>query len=171
MDNQLKTGLRFSMMKIIKLRFLSVLLLLISLPMLTACPGVGDSLKLDEESTVTKMGDNVCFSVSDAEDYQPVDIAIDPRGTRFRDQRVTVDPPLYIENGLLCIPPSFYRFPDKGIRIVSFVLHAERHKNSVRKFSSARRIVAGVEMLNGYIYNIPLTDMETLRPYSERIYR
>jgi hypothetical protein len=158
MDNQLKTGLRFSMMKIIKLRFLPVLLLLISLPMLTGCPGIGDRVDPDEESTVTKMGDNVCFSVSDAEDYQPVSIAIDPRGTRFRDRDITFDPPLHVENDLLCIPPSFYRFPDKGIRIISFVLNSKRHRDS------ARRMVAGVEMLNGYIYNIPLIDdVEILR--------
>jgi hypothetical protein len=152
------------MVKIIKLRFLPVLLLLISLPMLTGCPGIGDRVDPDEEVIVTKIGDNVCFSVPDAGDYQPVNIAINPRGTLPRNEVITFNPPLHVDNGLLCIPPSFYRFPDKGIRIVSFVLHAERHKNSVRRFSSARSMVAGVEMLNGYIYNIPLIDdVEILR--------
>lgn len=134
---------------------------LLSLTLLTGCPGRGDYLSPDEIATVSTRGDNVCFSVPEPEDYQPVSISIDPRGTRSRDRQITFDPPLHILNSQLCIPPSFHNFPDKGQFVVRFVLHSERHQDT------PRRLVAGVEIGSECIFDIPLTDMEAVRPYGE----
>lgn len=128
---------------------------------LTGCPGSGDRLQPDEEVVVSMVGGNICFEVSGAEDYQPADIAINPRGTPYKEQEVIFDPALRIVNGKLCIPPSFYPFPDKGQYIIESVLTSKKHQNE------PRRIVAGVDVSHGHIGNISLTDMEILRPYSE----
>ncbi len=134
---------------------------LFSLILLTGCPGSGDYLQPDEVTTVSSRGDNVCFSIPDPQDYQPVSISIDPRGTRFRDRKIMFDPTLRIVNSQLCIPPSFHHFPDKGQFIVRYVLQSERHKDT------PRRMVAGIEIGNDCVFDIPLTDMEAVRPYSE----
>ncbi len=147
------------MVKIITFRIRYAFLL--SLTLLAGCPGHGDYLRPDEIATVSTRGDNVCFSVPEPEDYQPVSISIDPRGTRFRERQITFDPTLRIVNGQLCIPPSFHHFPDKGQFIVRYVLHSERHKDT------PRRMVAGVEIAGECIFDIPLNDMEAVRPYGE----
>jgi hypothetical protein len=147
------------MVSIIRPHYFSAFLFLFCIPVLTGCPG--DRWQFDEETTVSTSGDNICFSVPDAEDYQPVNIAINPRGTPHREQHITVNPPLRVVNGRLCIPPSFHTFPEKGQFIVSYVLQSEHHKEPPRKMVSA------VEIAGGCIFNIPLTDMEIVRPYSE----
>ncbi len=133
----------------------------LSLPLLTGCPGVGDFVRPDEISAVSTKGDAVCFSVEEPEDYQSVSITIDPRGTGFRHRKIIFDPALHIVSGQLCVPPSFYRFPDKGQFIISYVLHSKRHEDI------PRRMVSGVEIAEGCIFNIPLTDREAVRPYGE----
>lgn len=134
---------------------------LFSVILLTGCPGRGDYLRPEEITTVSTKDDNACFSIPESEDYQPVNISIVPRGTRFRDRIITFDPTLRVVNSQLCIPPSFHHFPDKGQFIVRYVLHSERHKDT------PRRMIAGVEIANECIFDIPLTDMEAVRPYGE----
>ncbi|VED38074.1 putative type VI secretion protein [Escherichia coli] len=73
----------------------------------------------------------------------------------------TSEPSLRIVNGQLCIPPSFCLFPDKGQFIVRSVLHSERDKDT------PRIMVAGIEIADGCIFDIPLNDMEVVRPYGE----
>jgi hypothetical protein len=147
------------MVKIITFRIRYAFLL--SLTLLAGCPGHRDYLRPDEIATVSTRGDNVCFSVPEPEDYQPVSISIDPRGTQFRERQITFDPTLRIANNQLCIPPSFHHFPDKGQFIIRYVLYSERHKDS------PRRMVAGVEIADECIFDIPLNDMEAVRPYGE----
>ncbi|VTP69030.1 Uncharacterised protein [Leclercia adecarboxylata] len=67
-----------SMVKIGRQHHFSAFLFLFSLPLLTGCPG--DRWRFDEETTVSIMGGISVFAVPDAEDYQPVNIAINPRG-------------------------------------------------------------------------------------------
>ncbi|MEI2264072.1 putative T6SS immunity periplasmic lipoprotein [Erwinia sp. CGal63] len=138
----------------------SSLLLLVCLITLTGCPG--DRWRPDEETTVSVTGDNICFSVPNAEDYQPVNIAINPRGTPSREKAIIFNPALRVVNDQLCVPPSFYAFPENGQFIVSYVLHSEHHKKP------PRRMMSGVEIANGCVFNIPLTDREISRPYGEK---
>lgn len=147
------------MVNIIRQRYYSAFLLSCCLTVLTGCPG--DRWQFDEEATVSTRGENICFAVPGAEDYQPVNIGINPRGTLPREEEIFFRPVLKVEKGLLCLPPSFYHFPNKGQFIITYVLHSKRHKDT------PRRMVSGVEITDGCIFNIPLTDMEIVRPYSE----
>lgn len=148
-------------MKRFKRRLFCTALFLVSIITLTGCPGSGDRLRPDEETTAIKVGDNICFSVSDAEDYQPADIAINPRGTPSREEKITFSPALTVTDGQLCIPSSFYTFPDNGKFIVSYILVSQKHTDE------PRRMVAGLEILHGRVSKMQLTDMEILRPYDE----
>ena len=137
------------------------LLSLTCLLALTGCPGSGDRLTPDEEATVIMMADNVCFEVQDAGDYQPADIAINPRGTPYKEQNIILAPALRVTDGKLCVPPSFYTFPDQGEFIVEYVLTSPQHPDKTRK------MVAGLGISQRHIHSISLTDREILRPYSE----
>jgi len=148
------------MVSTIRQHYYSLLLLLTCLITLTGCPG--DRWRFDEETTVSTIGDSICFFVPEAEDYQPVDITIYPRGTPSRQQKIIFNPALRVVNGQLCVPPSFYAFPEKGQFIASYVLRSEHHKKP------PRQMVSGVEIANGCVFNIPLTDMEIARPYGEK---
>ncbi|MGL5424621.1 MAG: putative T6SS immunity periplasmic lipoprotein [Serratia fonticola] len=140
---------------------LSLPFALFCLQTLTGCPGVGDRMRFDETAQVRAVGDKVCFSVSEAQDYQPAIISINPRNTTSFEKKFTDNPNLSVKEGVLCIPPAFYRFPDKGQFIVEYVLTSPTHRETPRK------VVVGLEISQGRIYNVPLTDMEISRPYSE----
>lgn len=138
---------------------LSVLFSGASLLVLTGCPGPGDRMTPDETAQVSQKGDNVCFTVTDAQDYQPSDIGINPRGTPSRGKDFNFSPNLTVANGQLCIPPSFYRFPDKGQFIVEYLLKSGTHKDA------PRNVVVTVEVNHGRIYNVTPTEREIFLPY------
>lgn len=56
------------------------------LVILTGCPGPGDRFIPHETTSVSKQGKNVCFNIKDAQDYQPVDIGINPRGIPLKEK-------------------------------------------------------------------------------------
>ena len=126
---------------------------------LTGCPGPGDRFIPHETASVIKQGENVCFKITDAQDYQPADMGINPRGTPSKEKDYDFSPDLTITDGVLCIPPSFYQFPDKGKFIVEYILISKKHDDEPRKF------VVGVGVNYGQVYNFPLTDREIARPY------
>lgn len=72
-----------------------------------------------ETTSVSKQGENVCLDIPDAQDYQPADMGINPRGTPSKEKDFNFSPGLTIVNGKLRIPPSFYHFPDKGSLFLS----------------------------------------------------
>lgn len=127
--------------------------------LLVGCPGQGDQLQLDETTQVELRGDNICFHITSAKDYQPAIISINLRGTPIKEQWFIDKPPLSIISEQLCISPTFYQFADNGKYIVDFVLTSDGIFNKPRKF------VVGVGMNHGQVYNLPLTDREILRPY------
>lgn len=131
----------------------------LSLVILTGCPGPGDRFIPHETTSVSKQGKNVCFNITDAQDYQPADIGINLRGTPSKEKNFNFSPELKIADGKLCIPPSFYHFPDNGKFIVEYILVSKKHEDEPRKF------VVGVGINNEQIYNFPLTDREIARPY------
>ncbi|EKS6399120.1 hypothetical protein NM886_004829 [Enterobacter hormaechei] len=111
-----------------------------------------------ETTSVSKQGKNVCFNITDAQDYQPADIGINPRGTPLKEKDFNFSPELTIVDGKLCIPPSFYHFPDNGKFIVEYILISKKH-------DEPRKSVVGVGINHGVVYNFPLTDREIARPY------
>lgn len=137
----------------------SALLSGLCLLVLTGCPGPGDRMTPDETAQVSQKGDSVCFTVTDAQDYQPVDMGINPRGTPSKDKNFNFSPDLIIADGQLCIPPSFYRFPDKGQFIVEYLLKSETHKDA------PRNVVVTLEINHGRIYNVTPTEREITLPY------
>lgn len=136
---------------------MSCLIVLTSVFLLAGCPGSGDRLKADETTTVSKVGENICFQVPDARNYRPSLIAINPRGTPAQKLSATDSPDLAINNGELCIPPSFYHFPENGQYVVQYILEAPNERQSPRS------VVAGIKFSDGRVENITLTDSETTR--------
>lgn len=131
----------------------------VCLLMLTGCPGPGDRARFDETAQVIQQGDSVCVNITDAQDYQPADIGINPRGTPPKEKDFNFTPGLTISDGKLCIPPSFYRFPDKGQFIIESVLVSKKHGNEPRNF------VITLEVNRGRIYNVTPTEREISLPY------
>lgn len=148
------------MVKVFSFRmFLPVVFSGLCLVILTGCPGPGDRFIPHETTSVSKQRENVCFNVTEAQDYQPADIGINPRGTPSKEKDFNFSPELTIVDGKLCIPPSFYDFPDSGRFIVEYTLVSKKYNDKPRKF------VVGVGVNNGQVYNFPLTDREIARPY------
>ncbi|MTH48883.1 hypothetical protein GJV78_22180 [Escherichia alba] len=116
-------------------------------------------MRPDETAYVSKKGEKICFTIPEAEDYQPVYIAINPRGRPPGEQTFTQYPPLRVDNGWLCIPPSFYPFPDSSS--VPFIVETILHSSATNK--PARTFVAGVGLSNGRVYAVPLTNKEITR--------
>lgn len=123
----------------------------------TGCPGAGDRLKADETTTVNKIGDNICFYVPNATNYQLSLIAINARGTPPQDLSATDSPDILLKNERLCIPPSFYKFPENGQYIVQYILA------SFDDQASQRSVVTGIELSGGDVKTIPLKDSEITR--------
>jgi hypothetical protein len=72
----------------------SLLLTFFCLPILTGCPGPGDRFRFDETAKVSKKGDNVCVNIDNAQDYQPVDMGINLRGTPSIEKDFNFSPAL-----------------------------------------------------------------------------
>ncbi|WMY72559.1 hypothetical protein RHD99_13825 [Buttiauxella selenatireducens] len=129
--------------------------------MLTGCPGPGDRITFDETTQVATIGSHLCFLVPESQDYQPTVIAINPRGTPPKSQNFNLKPDIKVADGKLCIPHSFYQFPDEGQFIVEYILASREDKKE------RRSVVVGVGVSEGHFYNFPLTNMEINRPYTE----
>jgi len=129
----------------------------LSLSVLTGCPGVGDRLEPDETAQVIAVGKNICFLVNEPADYQPNDMGINPRGTPPKEKHFDFSPDLNVTDGKLCIPPSYYHFPDKGQFIAEYILTSRKNADKPRK------VVVTFEVAPGQVRNVPPTDMEITR--------
>lgn len=136
----------------------TTLLLSISLIMLAGCPGPGDRMVPDETSLASRKGEKVCIEIKDAQDYQPVAIAINLRGTPSKEKKYNFSPNLIVSDGELCIPSTFYDFINGNKYIVEFILRSSRNDES-------RSFVVGVGVNNNQVYNFPLSGREFARPY------
>lgn len=137
----------------------SLLSLFFCLSILTGCPGKGDRMRFEETAQASRKGDNICVSIDNAQDYQPVDMGINLRGTPSKEKDFDFSPDLKVIEGELCIPPSYYHFENGNKYIVEFVLHPTMDNKEARSF------VVGVSVNNNQVYNFPLTDREFARPY------
>lgn len=64
----------------------SLLLSFFCLSILTGCPGQGDRMRFEETAQASRKGNNVCVNISNAQDYQPVDMGINLRGTLSKEK-------------------------------------------------------------------------------------
>lgn len=141
----------------IKINYL--LLSFFCLSILTGCPGSGDRMRFEETAQASRKGNNVCVNIDNAQDYQPVDMGINLRGTLSKEKDFDFAPTLKVIDGELCIPPSYYHFENGKKYIVEFVLHSTLDNKETRGF------VVGVGVNSNQVYNFPLTDREFARPY------
>ncbi|ALB70158.1 hypothetical protein VG539_002875 [Cronobacter muytjensii] len=132
---------------------------LLSVFLLSGCPGAGDRLTPSETTTVTLVSQNVCFSVPDAQDYWPSIIIIAPRNTPPKERWYREKPALNVKDGQLCLPPSFYTFKTQTPYIVEYVLLPGAKNSS----EASRHVVAGFELTNGNIRALALNDSEISR--------
>ncbi|MCE9994311.1 hypothetical protein LZ633_20245 [Enterobacter asburiae] len=114
----------------------------------------------DETALASRKSGKVCIEIKEAQDYQPVAIAINLRGTPSKEKKYNFSPKLVVSEGELCIPSDFYSFRNGNKYIVEFILRSNRNANESRSF------VVGIGVNNNQIYNYPLTDREISRPYS-----
>jgi len=112
----------------------------------------------DETSLASRKGEKVCIEIKDAQDYQPVAIAINLRGTPSKEKKYNFSPNLIVSDGELCIPSTFYDFINGNKYIVEFILRSSRNDES-------RSFVVGVGVNNNQVYNFPLSGREFARPY------
>jgi len=120
------------------------------MPLLSGCP-MGDRVdqryKPAETAPVMVKNAQVCFTIKDAEDYQPAFISIAPRTTPYKERWYQQAPRLAVKEGEMCIPPSLYKFPDSGQFIATFVLSskakAQTTASNTRRFNVAFAIDAG----------------------------
>lgn len=148
-----------------KRRFLlCTILSLFSLLMLTGCPWERVKYYPAETASVDRRGDAVCFLIPDEQDYQPVFISINRRGTPNNERTFTENPALYIVDGQFCIPPSFYHFSDDASEpfIINLVLHSQKENRHPREF------VVAFKVLDRQVYNVPLTTREYDEPETNR---
>lgn len=136
-----------------------VFLSLLCLFSLTGCPGVGDRMHFDETAQVYRKGSDVCITIINAQDYQPVDMGINLRNIPPKKKHFDFSPMIKVINGSLCIPSSYHHFKEGSKYIVEFVLHSAKDINAPRSF------VIGVGVDNDRVYNFPLTGREISRPY------
>ncbi|CAM7109400.1 TPA: hypothetical protein LUY62_004434 [Enterobacter hormaechei subsp. xiangfangensis] len=139
----------------------TTLFLSISLVMLTGCPGPGDRIVPDETSLASRKGELVCIEIKDAQDYQPVAMAINLRGTPPKGKKYNFSPSLIVSDGELCIPSTFYDFKNGNKYIVEFILRSKRNNDESRNF------VVGVGVNNNQVYDFPLSGREFARPYGQ----
>ena len=134
---------------------------LLVLPLLSACT-MGDRLdqryKPAETAMVELKGDQVCFSISSPEDYQPVFISMAPRHTPPSARWYQQQPRLSVVNSEMCVPPQVYKFPDKGQFVTSFVL-ASKEKAKTTEFNT-RRFDAAFEIDKGHASAIKVGNNE-----------
>ncbi|MDH2914116.1 hypothetical protein N7V53_16460 [Kosakonia sp. HypNH10] len=123
---------------------------LLCLPLLSGCP-MGDRVdqryKPAETAPVMVKNAQVCFTIKDAEDYQPAFISIAPRTTPYKERWYQQAPRLAVKEGKMCIPPGLYKFPDRGEFITTFVLSSKAKAQTTafntRRFNVAFAIDAG----------------------------
>jgi len=134
----------------------SALLSCVCLLVLTGCPeDLG--VRFDKTARVSREDDSICFTGTDIQNYKLAGIGINSRGITTKSKDFILSPDLSVVDGKLCIPPSFYHFPDNGQYIVEYRSPSEDNKS--------RRVVVTFEINNGHVYNVTPTEREIFLPY------
>lgn len=132
------------------------ILSLVSVFTLTGCPWGGMKYYPAEKTSAWINSDEICFSVPESRDYQPVFISINFRWTPPKKRQFFDRPTLLVRKNNLCIPPAFYQFTDNSESpyIVEFILQSQNKNNPPRSF------IAGFDMIAGKPSDVQLTKQE-----------
>lgn len=129
---------------------------LLSVFTLTGCPWGEMKYHPEEKTKAWVRNNDICFSVPESRDYQPVFISINLRRTPAKKKQFVDHPTLFVTGDELCIPPSFYQFPhnSESPYIVEFVLQSKNKHNPPRSF------IAGFDMIAGKPSGVQLEKRE-----------
>ncbi len=110
--------------------------------LLAGCPW-GDYVPQAQLSTVSRTDDAVCFSFPNAGDYRPAYLSVRERaaspGSGFNKKL----PPLKVTANHLCIPDSYYHFPDNGDFYADVTLESPGREKEQRILIAVFRLVDG----------------------------
>lgn len=115
-------------------------------------------VRFDKTARVSREGGSICFSGEDKQNYKLEYISINPRGMDPKNKDYFNKPDLTVSDGKLCLPTSFYPFPDTGQFIVEYRLRSGSNNRP-------QRVVVTFEINNGYVYNVAPTESEIFLPY------
>ncbi|MGV3344332.1 putative T6SS immunity periplasmic lipoprotein [Enterobacteriaceae bacterium LUAb1] len=119
---------------------------------------MGDYVPPIETTTVKRTNGGLCFKVTDTGDYRLTYIGIKPRDAQtsfFRNM-----PALTITEGQLCVPDSYYHFPEEGDFVVDYSLHSPGRVNRPRFMVAVFRLTGGEPFpLPPRESEIPATDL------------
>lgn len=90
-----------------------------------------------ETTSVSKQGENVCLDIPDAQDYQPADMGINPRGTPSKEKDFNFSPGLTIVNGNYAFHLLFIIFRIRGSLFLSMYFFQRNMKMSHGNLSLA----------------------------------
>ncbi|BCQ34447.1 hypothetical protein ERHA54_18880 [Erwinia rhapontici] len=115
--------------------------------LLTGCGLLGDYTPLPEIGQVSRSQAGFCFQIKNPGDYYVHFLSIRERSAPERSGFNREFPALQIADNQLCIPPSYYHFPDDGEINVDIALRSPTKKRKYRRdIISEFRVVNGVPM-------------------------
>ncbi|MGV3344334.1 putative T6SS immunity periplasmic lipoprotein [Enterobacteriaceae bacterium LUAb1] len=133
------------------------LLPVIALLSLSGC-WMGDYVPPIENTTVKRSHSGLCFNVKKLDDYKLKALRIRNRDAEkgfFRNM-----PALTITEGQLCVPDSYYHFPEEGDFVVEYSLHSPGRVNRPRFMVAVFRLTGGEPfLLPPRESEVPATDL------------
>lgn len=132
--------------------------------MLTGCPVMDRDLDKRyapaDISTITLTGDDVCMAVPYPSDYQLRMISINPRGTDPKTWWYKAEPDLKltINQGQICIPPSFYTFEPHRQYVIRTVMWSDKKYQQTQY--GGRAVIAAFEIEDGHAWRVILEERE-----------
>jgi hypothetical protein len=120
---------------------------------LVACPSMGDRILPSETSRVSMSEGRMCFETAEPENYYPTVITIIKRNADYKTKIFFYDPIVTVNQGKVCFPSSLWQANENGVYIISYVLQSKINDD-------IKRIVTGVEIMNGKFSDVPLMKSE-----------
>jgi len=128
---------------------------------LSGCGLLGDYTPHYEIVKVSRTHAGFCFQVKRPGDYYAHYLVIRNRDMPQMSGFNKEFPALTIYNNQLCIPDSYYQFPDSGEINVEIALRSPTKRKINRFIMSEFKIVNGVPYpFNPYDYSVPIPDAE-----------
>jgi len=129
--------------------------------LLTGCWLLGDYTPHYEIAQVSRPPAGFCFQVENPGDYYVHFLSIRDRNAPERSGFNRDFPALIIDNNQICIPETYYKFPEQGEVNVDIALRSPTKRKINRFIMSEFKIVSGVPYpFNPRDYSVPIPDAE-----------